>query len=182
MGFLIDLEIETNQGPTNSLYIRIDNYKVNKTVGDITFTTTSWLEKSYADQFLRYRYDQPLRNAIGQVSSKLVFQDKKTDEWNEIELSNLYKIPMVVETEVEEPIFESKEITRELPFTSFDKYGEEITLYKTVKEVEKVKVGVDKVTRPIMDYSIIDRLNTFCYDHLKKELEKLFDKESIKLQ
>jgi hypothetical protein len=31
-----------------------------------------------------------------------------------------------------------------------------------------------------MDYSVINRLEEFCYEHLAKELEKYFPKNNIK--
>lgn len=181
MGLVIEADIETNQGPTKELYIRIDSYKVNRTVGQITFTTTSWLTKRYADRFLRTYTEEEFKPALGLISADIVlYDDKDNKEGIELKIENLYKPSMIVEKEVEFDIYEQKSITKELPYTSFDDNGDEITLYKTIKVEEKVKTGVEKVMKEVFDYSVIDNLGQFCYEHLKKELEKYFPSTSIK--
>ena len=67
MGLVIKADIETNQGPTKELYIRIDSYKVNRTVGQITFTTTSWLTKRYADRFLRTYIEEEFKRRVDAI-------------------------------------------------------------------------------------------------------------------
>lgn len=180
MGIIINSEIETNQGPTNELYIRIDSWKVNRTVGDITFTTTSWLNKKHADEFLRNYYDEPLRSAIGLVSSRIIYYREGKEEGVEYNIDNLYKVPMYENIEVEEPIFEGKEISKEVPYISFDENGDEITLYKTVTRVEKVQTGTKKEMKKVMNYSIVNQLEEFCYEHLAKELQLYFPETIIK--
>jgi len=180
MGIVIEAEIETNQGPTNKLFFRIDSFKVNRTVGDITFTTTSWLNKVHGDNFVRYFYDDALRSAIGLISSRIVYYKSAKSKGKEINIDNLYKVPMYNEVEVEEPIFSSKSITKEAPYVSFDENGDEVTLYKTITHQEQVQSGTKKVTKKLMDYSVINRLEEFCYEHLAKELEKYFPKKNIK--
>ena len=174
MGLIIDSHIETNHGPTKELYFRIDSYKINKTVGDITFTTTSWLNKDHTDRFLRNYYNEPLKSAIGLVSSKIVYYADYKKEGEEFNIDNLYKVPMYEEVEVEEPSFETKEVSKEVPYVSFDENGEEITLYHTVTKKEKVKTGTKKTLQKVMNYSIIDQLEEFCYNHLKGKLAEYF--------
>jgi len=179
MGIVINAEIETNQGPTDSLYFRIDSWKINKTVGDITFTTTSWLNQEYGDKFLRNYYDEPLRAAIGLVSSRLIVYKDTDPSGEELNIDNLYKVPMYEELEVEEPIFTTEETSREVPYTSFDENGDEITLYKTVTQKQKVQSGTNKVIKKVMNYSLVNNLEEFCYAHLEKELKKYFPEGSI---
>lgn len=180
MGLVIQADLETNQGPTKELYIRIDSWKINKTIGEITFTTTSWLTKRYADRFLRTYKDEELKPAIGLVSADIVFYDKEDNkEGLEIRLNNLFKPSMVVEKEIELDIYGDKEVSKEIPFTSFDENGDEITLYKTIKSTEKIKTGTEKVVKEILDYTIIGNLEQFCYEYLKNKLEDYFPAESI---
>ena len=180
MGIIINAEIETNQGPTENLYIRIDSWKINRTVGDITFTTTSWINKEYADNFLRSYYDEPLRSALGLVSARLVYYKDPKSDGEELNIDNLYKVPMYEDIEVEEPIYEGKEVSKEVPYVSFDENGEEITLYKTVTKKQKVQVGTKKEMKKVMNYSVINRLEEFCYDHLEKDLQRYFPETIIK--
>lgn len=179
MGIKLHLDIETNRGPTSELYIRIDSWKVNMSINEITFTTTSWLDKTYADRFLRKYYTDELNPAIGLVQAKVIYYDSPTDDGKEVEIKNFYTVPMYVEQEVEHPVFEEKEVSREVPYISFDENGDEITLYKTIATLEKVKVGINKETKKVIDYTIIDRLSQFSYDHLIEELSKVFPKDKI---
>lgn len=180
MGLVIDSHIETNKGPTNSLYFRIDSWKINKTLGDITFTTTSWLNKEHADKFLRNYYDEPLRAAIGLVSSKLIYYKDYKGEGIEYDIDNLYKVPMYEEIEVEEPTYGAKKISKEVPYVSFDENGDEITLYKTVTTTEKIQTGTEKSLKKVMNYSFINQLEEFCYDYLKGRLTQYFPETVIK--
>ena len=158
MGLKINAEIETNRGPTTELYFRIENWKINFTVGEIRFTTTVWLSKKYADQFLREFYDEPLRNATGLVASKVVYYNDALRDGKECDIVNLHSLPMYEEKQIEVPIYEKKEVTKELPYISFDEDGNEITLYRTVTSEEDVQVGADTVTKKVMDYKMVDRL------------------------
>ena len=181
MGLVIQADLETNQGPTKELYIRIDSWKINKTIGEITFTTTSWLNKRYADRFLRTYTDEELKPAVGLVSAKIVLYDEKENkEGLDITLNNLFKAPMTTEKVLELDILEDKQVSKEVPYTSFDDDGEEITLYRTIKQVEKVKIGTEEIVKEVFDYSPIDNLGQFCYEYLKNKLEDYFPAESIK--
>jgi len=53
MGIEVLADLETNIGPTKKLFVRIDSFKVNMTINEIKFTTTSWLDKTFGDKFLR---------------------------------------------------------------------------------------------------------------------------------
>lgn len=178
MGIVIKADLETNAGPTNELYIRIDTWKVNLSVAKIRFTTTSWLNKKYADKFLREYADQPLRNSIGIVGTKLIYYPEEGEE-KEFDITNLFDMPMHEDQLVEEPIYETKEVSKELPYVSFDENGDEITLYRTVKQEEKVQVGTEEQTRQVINYSLVNNLEQVTYEYLKKQLINYFPESSI---
>ena len=179
MGLRINVDLETNQGPTNQLYIRIDSWKVNMTVNEIKFTTTSWLNKKYGDNFLRKFYDEELKPAMGLVSSKLVYYPTIESEGEELNIDNLYTVPMFVEQEIIEPIYEEQNVSKEVPYVSFDEEGEEITLYRTITKKERVQVGEQTVVKKLVDYSIVNKLSDYCYDFLQKDLSRFFPKDNI---
>lgn len=181
MGIEVLVDLETNRGPTTNLFIRIDSWKVNMTINQVRFTTTSWLDKSFGDKFLRTYYDEDLNPAVGLVNSKLIYYKDDSSDGEEIFLDNLYEVPMYVEKNVNEPIYETKEVTKEVPYISFDEDGEEVTLYRTVTSPEKVHVGDKKVTKKVVDYSIVNKLEKFSYKYLVEELSKVFPKDKIKI-
>jgi len=173
MGLKLLGDFETNRGPTDELYIRIDSWKVNVTLAEITYTTTSWLNFEVGNMFLRETYDQELKPAIGLVSSKVIYYGSDDYDGKEINIDNLYKVPMSVEKEVNVGIFEDQTIEKEIPYTSFDENGEEITLYRTVAVKEKVKIGSKKEVKNIIDYDILNDLKNFSYNHLIGKLTEV---------
>jgi hypothetical protein len=180
MGLILNLDLETNQGPTNKLYIRIDTWRINNTVNEIRYSTTSWLDKSYGDKFLRKYYDDELQNSIGLVTQDVVFYDKAGSDGIEIHIPNLYTTHPYIEEAIEVDVLEEQKVTKEVPYVSFDEEGNEITLYRTVTNKEKVKVGTDIVTKKVIDYSIpLNNLGEFCYNNLIQALGKSFPIDKI---
>lgn len=180
MGLVLNLEVETNRGPTQTLFFRIDSYRINSTVNEIIFTTTSWLSKEYADKTLRTYVDEPIHPSVGLVSNKVI--EYHTDEnGKEVIVENLYKLQMSKISNIDEPIYEEKEVTKELPYISFDEDGNEITLYRTVTTTEKVQVGVNNKDRELVDHSFLDNLKLNCYNYLKKELSKIFPEDKLNI-
>lgn len=179
MGLKLLGDFETNRGPTDELYIRIDSWKVNVTLCQITFTTTSWLNYEVGNMFLRKTYDEELKPAIGLVSSKVIYYGSDDSDGKEINIDNLYKVLMVEEKEVNVGIFEDQTVEKEIPYTSFDENGEEITLYRTVAVKERVKVGSKKEIQNVINYDILNDLKNFSYSHLIGELKKLLPEVEI---
>lgn len=181
MGIEVLADLETNRGPTNKLYIRIDSFKVNMTINEVKFTTTSWLDKSYGDQFLRQFYTDDLKPAIGLTNGKYIYYPDQKSEGIDIELENLFVVPMYKEVEVETPVFEIQKTAKEVPYVSFDKNGDEVTLYRTVEVEEKVEVDKKKEVKQLVDYNIVNDLGNYCYKQLAKILAEVFGDDNIKL-
>ena len=178
MGLKISCELETSSGPTDELYIRIDTWKINRSVSEIRFTTTSWLNKKFGKDINRQYTSEPYNNAIGLVSSKVICYDNSEDG-EEKEIVNLYKFPIATKKKVTIPIYEEQSFQKEVPYISFNEEGEELTLYRTVEEKKNVKVGDKQEVREVIDTSIIDNLTKVSYEHLASELGKLFPKDKI---
>lgn len=181
MGLRLNVDLETNQGPSREVYVRIDNWKINRATADIVFTTTSWLDQSYADKFLRQYYDEPMRNSIGLISSKVIYYENDESEGTELLLDNLHKLPMAKEIDVEIPVYEKKKITKEVPYVSFDENGDEITLYRTIIQEENVEVGVNIEKKQVIDHTILNNLESVCYEELKLFYSQYFPIEKIEI-
>ena len=100
----------------------------------------------------------------------------------EVVIDNLYKFQMSKILEVDEPIYEEKEVSKEHPYISFDEEGNEITLYRTVTSKEKVQVDSIKKNKEVVDHTFLDNLKQNCYSYLKKELSKVFPEDNIKIE
>ena len=180
MGLQINADLETIHGPTQEAYIKIDSIRLNQVMGEVKFTTSAWLTKEYADRFKRVYFDEPGKNAKGILPSKVVYFENDDSDGEDIEFSNFYIKRLVVEKEVETPIYEEKEKQEELPYITFDSEGNEITKYRTSISKVKEQVGTKKEIKELIDYSISTNIFGFCSGELKKDLSELFGKENIK--
>lgn len=180
MAIQLQVDLETQLGPTQEAYFRVDSYRVNKVLGELKFVISSWIDKESADNFKREYYDSPTKNAHGLLANKVIYFENEDSDGEEIELGNFFAVPLTVEKEVELPIYEEKTVTKEIPYISFDEMGDEITLYETKEVKEKVKTGVEKITKQVIVGE--GELNPIelCYTTLEKEFAKHFPKDKIK--
>jgi hypothetical protein len=179
MGFKLNVELETTSGPTSEFYIRIENWKINRSSNLVTFTTTAWLNKEQATNFNRKYADDKSKNAVGLVGSKVIYYEDELSKGEKVDIKNLYSFEMIKEQEVEIPVYKTKTVQVEVPYISFDEQGDEITLYRTVEEEKKVKVKTVKETKKVIDISVLDDLTGNSYKVLKEELKKFFPPNKI---
>ena len=180
MGLQLNVELDTNLGPTNRAYIRIETCRVNKVLAQIEFTTTCWIDKQAADKFYRTYLDDPMTNSEGILTKEVVYYVTEDDkDGKELVIENYYKVPTVREETVEVPIYETKLVKKLVPYISFDENGEEVEKQKEVEKEEQVQVTTQTVQKQLIDYSLIEKPFELAYSHLKAELSKLFPVESI---
>lgn len=181
MGLVIDLDLETNLGPSHEVFASIDSIRVNKTLAEVRFSCTYWLEESYSKSFFRTFLEDELNNAKGQVSQNIIFYEDETSDGEELTLPNFFaNIPLAKKVEVEVPTVEKVTVERKVPYVSFDEDGNEISLEKIIQEeVEKV-TGYKKEEKSLIDYSAINSIEDFCYIYLREELGKILPIDKIK--
>lgn len=179
MGLVMNMDLETSAGPTKEAYCRIDTYRVDKVTNRLRFAVTYWTDKESAAKFNRTYLEEGMKQAYGLFSSKVVYYPDQLSEGDEVDLPTFFDVRMADEIVVEEPILEEQEIEKEVPYISFDENGDEITKYRTVKKKEKVEVGSKTVKKNKIDNSIIGDLPEYCYQHITKELKKLFPNGKI---
>lgn len=179
MGFVLKADLETNIGPSEEVYARIEGLGYNKGSATVMFQVTYWIDRDAALRANRTFLDEPLKNMVGLVHDKVVLFSDDNKDGIEIILPHYIEHQTVIEKEVEIPIYEKKMNKKEVPYTSFDEDGEEITLYRTVNVEEEVKVGVKKEVKKVIDNSIPGKLLEYCYEVLKQELGKQFSIDNI---
>lgn len=181
MGFILNVDLETSAGPTHEAYIRIDNYRFNKVTSELTVTTTCWLSSQKAHSFNRQSIDEPLKNAVGLIGSKVLYYPDDVSEGVEIDIPNLFKGHIVEKQVVVTPIYENKVVNKEVPYISFDEMGEEITLMRTITESEKVKVGENKEVKEVINPELLSNLYDFSYKLVKNKLKELIPEDKIEI-
>ena len=179
MGLLLNVDLETSLGPTQEAYVSIEGIRANRASGKIMFTTTTWIDREAASNFYKDYYEDGGNNAVGMIASKVLYFKNTDGQGVELNIPNFYEIPMGTIQTIEKPVYGYKEISKEVPYISFDEEGNELTLYKTVTDKEKVQVGTEKIKRTVLDKSIMDNLASYCYKHLTEKMKDLFSSEKI---
>ena len=78
MGLRLHVDLETNRGPTNKLYIRIDSWKVNMTVGEVKFTGEVLDNNKLAKYIIDMkRIIKKGETSVGLADGMLLIDDKK---------------------------------------------------------------------------------------------------------
>lgn len=181
MGLVLALDLETNLGPSTQVFVSVDSIRVNKTLAEVRFSTSYWLNRDYAKRFFREFLEDELRNAKGQISQNVIYYEDKNSDGEEITLPNYFaNVPMTYKVEVDEPIYETVSKQRKIPYVSFDEDGNEINLEKIINEEVKEVTGSKKVTKSIIDYPSMNAIEDFCYIYLREELSKFFPFSNIK--
>jgi len=181
MGFKLNVDLETSSGPTHEAYIRIDNYRFNKVTSEVVVTTTCWLDIHKAHSFNRRTIQEPLKNAVGLIGSKVLYYDSEQSEGREVDIPNLFKGHIVEKQEVVTPKYDVKQVTKKVPYVSFDEMGEEITLTRTITETEEVKVGEDVEVKEVINPELLCDLYGFSYKIVKDKLKEIFPEDKIEI-
>lgn len=180
MGFILDVDLETSSGPTHEMYVRIESIIVNRVTSKARFQLTYWVDYDHALSTNRTYIEEELRSLQGLVQERILYYENEDSDGNEILLPNLLDEDLAEETEVEIPVFENRDISKEVPYTSFDENGDEVTLYRTVTSLERVKVGTKLEKRRVINVELASNIFEFGYSRVKKMLENYFPADKIK--
>lgn len=179
MGFILDVDLETSEGPSHEVYVRIESLTFNKVTMEVQFQLTYWQDKNYANRFNRTYASENKKNAIGLIQERVILYEDESSEGTEILFPHFLRTPIVRHEEVEVPKYEIQQVEKEVPYISFDQEGNEITKIRKVTKEEKVKVGVEVKNEDIFDYSALRNIFEFSYNFARKELSKLIPDTNI---
>lgn len=182
MGFILDVDLETSEGPSHEVYVRVESLTFNKVTMEVGFQLTYWESKEYAEKFNRFTTDQPPNNAVGLIQERVIYFKDDESDGEEVLFPHHIKTQIIKVDVTEIPIIETKEVKVEVPYVSFDENGEEITKYRTIVKEEEVQVGVENIEKEIFDYSALNNIFEFAYNHAKKVLGKLIPEDKILIE
>ena len=179
MGFVLNVDLETSEGPSHEVYTRIESLSYNKVTSEVRFQLTYWLDRDHAIRFNRTYLSEERKNAIGLVQERVLYFEDDISDGKEVLLPNHLKAPLVSVKEIEVPLYEVQEVETDAPYVSFDEQGEEVIKYRKVVKTEKVRVGVKVETAEVIDGSLAGDLYGFCYRHALKELTQWLPEDKI---
>ena len=180
MGFVINADLETSQGPTQELYIRVEGFSFNKVTAEVGFQVTYWLDREYTIKHNRVYLEEEVKPMIGLVQNKvLYYQDSNDKEGKELTFSHYIKTKVATTKEIEIPEYGVKEIKESVPYVSFDENGDEVIKYRDIIKEKKVQVGTTKEVRSVIDFKAFENLYEYCYKKLYEHLAESLPEEII---
>lgn len=179
MGFILDVDLETSEGPSHEVYVRVESLTFNKVTMEVGFQLTYWESKEYAEKFNRISTDEQPNNCVGLIQERVLYFEDDESDGKEVLFPHHLRTKVVKVEQVEIPVFETKIIEEEVPYVSFDQDGEEVTKYRTVVTEEEVQVGVEIKEKELFDYSALSNIFEFAYNHTKKILGELIPEDKI---
>jgi len=178
MGYTLKGDFETTYGKLAEIYTHIQSFHFNRTTGICTFSYTYWPDKSTADTHTPAYEGDILSKAVSMLGPEIIkYQEDKSP--TDILLPHSLKSFAGTVITIEEPVYEYETYIEEIPFVSFDENGDEITKYREVERQKKVQTGIQTVSKNAFDPDIVDFINPFGYEVLKKELLKWFQPQEI---
>ena len=181
MGFRLNVDLETSSGPSQEVYIRIESLVVNRVTAKARFQLTYWIDQDHAVKTNRQYVEEEIKSHVGLIQERIIFYSDDDQEGTEILLPHSIEEDIAEEREIEVPIFEEREEANEVPYTSFDEDGEEITLYRTVISKKNVKIGTEIEKRKVIDIKLAENIFGFGYSRIKQMLEKYFPQDKIEI-
>lgn len=179
MGFVLDVDLETSQGPSHEVYVRIESLTFNKVTSLMQFQITYWQDRDQAIRFNRTYMSEERKNAVGLIQEKVVYFNSADSEGEEILLPHHMKVSVSRKKEVEVPLFEDVEVEVEVPYVSFDENGDEITKYRKITKTESKQVGTEFKKQEVIDGTLLKDTFGFCYGKIKEKLSEFFPAERI---
>ena len=179
MGFVLDVDLETSQGPSHEVYVRIESLTFNKVTSMIQFQITYWQDRDHAIRFNRTYMSESKKSAIGLIQEKVIYFSNENSDGEEFLLPHHMKVPVVRVQEVEVPLIEEVEVETDVPYVSFDENGDEITKYRKIVKTEQKQTGVEIEEQEVIDTTLLKDTFGFCYSKIKQELSNFFPEEKI---
>jgi hypothetical protein len=179
MGFVVNIDLETNLGKTEQMYCRIESFTFNKLTADLGFQITYWINRDACIKCSRLFIGDEIKNQSGLIHNKVISFENNV-KGDEIVLEQFLVVKASKIDTVNIPILEKRMVSKEVPYISFDELGEEITAYRKVETEEYVEVGKKEETKEIIDYSLINNIYDFMYKKLREYLSNKFSSENIK--
>ena len=170
MGFILDVDLETSEGPSHEVYARVESFSFNKVTSFVKFQVTYWQDRDHAIRFNRTSINEPKRSAVGLIQERVLYFKDDNSDGVEIMFPHHFKVPLTVAKKVKTPEYGVVSTEKEVPYVSFDENGEEITKYRTVVREERKKIGTKNEILEVIDTSLLKDLMSFCYSKIKENL------------
>ena len=179
MGFVINADLETSQGPTQELYVRVEGFSFNKVTAQLGFQVTYWIDREHAIRHNRVYLEEEVKPMVGLVQNKILYFETPSSDGEELVLSQYIKSKVAEEREVDVPVFGTEEVKESVPYVSFDENGDEIIKYREIIKEKTVEKGTKKELKTVINLQAFGNLYEYCYKKLYEYLITFIPEDKI---
>ena len=177
MGFIVTASISENGGANrqlSSFYVRIENYVLHKTTGDILANTTHYVSKESSSGHPIYKEDYIGLDASGMLNPNYTFDSEIYNNSYPIEF------PLTESVQVEQITYSSSWEDQTVEYIDFDDDGNEISAHRT-ESIETITTGSEMVTKSRININIITgSLFEYTYEKVKNHYKDIFGEGNVK--
>lgn len=179
MGFIIVADLETSEGTSQNVYARIESLNFNRVEMEVQCQITYWESKRFADSYKRNTPTQDKPPTAGLIQERIInFTDNPIDG-EEILLPHSVTLPIVKVEKVIVPLFETKIVSKEVPYVSFNSEGEEVIKTKTVETSTEVQVGSEEQEIEVFNYDALGNLFEYCYVNIMPFIQGMIKSSKV---
>ena len=92
MGYILNVDLETTNGPSQEVYVRIENFAVNRVTSKARFQLTYWIDKDHATRFNKTYVEEEDRPMVGLIRDKVIYYENDEIDNRFINSLNLNKV------------------------------------------------------------------------------------------
>ena len=177
MGFIVTGSITENGGQNrqaDSFYVRIENYIVHKTTGDLVVNSTHYTSKEDSlSAHPTYKEDYNGLDASGMLSNHFLHEDESYNHAYPLEF------PLTESVQVEQTTYSSSFSDQVVEYVDFNDDGDEISAYRT-ESIETITTGSEMLTKARIDINIITgSMFEYAYKVTKDHYKSIFGASNV---
>ena len=176
MGFIVTGSITENGNlnrQVDSFYVRIENYTLHKTTGDLVVNSTHYISKESSSGMPIYKEDYVGLDASGTLLNQFIYEDESYNYAYPLEF------PLTESVQVEQTSYSSSFADQIVEYIDFDDDGNEISAHRT-ESIETIITGSEMVTKSKIDINIITgSMFKYAYKVTKDHYKSVFGASNV---
>tara|TARA_B100000780_G_scaffold273371_1_gene236866 strand:+ start:19 stop:561 length:543 start_codon:yes stop_codon:yes gene_type:complete len=176
MGFIVTGSITENGNlnrQVDSFYVRIENYTLHKTTGDLVVNSTHYISKESSSGMPIYKEDYVGLDASGMLINQFTYNGESYNYAYALEF------PLTESVQVEQTTYSSSFADQVVEYVDFNDDGDEVSAYRT-ESIETITTGSEMVTKAKININIITgSMFQYAYKVAKNHYKSLFGASNV---
>lgn len=179
MGFIIVADLETSEGSSQNVYARIESLNFNRVEMKVQCQITYWESKRFADNYKRTTPAEDKPPTAGLIQERVINYTDELPEGEEVLLPHSVTFPIVKVEKVNVPLFETKTVSKEVPYISFNSEGEEVIKTKTIETSTEIQIGSEEKEVEMFNYDALNNLFEYCYINIMPFIQEMIKTSKV---